>query len=50
MPDNSEDAAPEATACERGGDRLRAWLPEWFTDTTALFMIIACLVLLLIGV
>lgn len=32
---------------ERMGERFASWMPPWYTDSVALFVIIACLVLLL---
>lgn len=34
---------------ERIGDRFASWMPSWYTDSVALFVIIACLVLLMMG-
>lgn len=49
MNDNSADKAPRKSVFERIGDQVRSWMPDWYTDSVALFVIIVCLVLLMMG-
>lgn len=50
MNENNADKAPRPSVFERMGDQFSSWMPEWYTDSVALFVIIVCLVLLLMGV
>jgi hypothetical protein len=39
---------PDKSVFERMGDRFAAWMPEWFTDTMALSVIVVCLIIFLV--